>query len=355
MKFTSRLLCLAALAAALLPMTAMASEGRTPIWQPLTIFDPGRYVVTRNVVAGGPVIVIAADGVDIDLNGFVLDSAGGTTVIESSGHSNIAIRNGVLTGASESIRIEFGKNIVIEDVHSVFSGGDAFVLKGVTDFALRRNQISDAGGAGVTVDPFGFVLLTSGVMADNQLERCGVGITVESASSMTLERNRVIGTNAGHGIRVGASTGVLLTENTVRETAGHGIWLDLTNGAKLHNNVVNRAGFIGIEMGASSSSLLLDNVVSESGGPGMFVTGEGNHIERNVLSRNGLAGGGFGLHLIGGFVEPNVYRGNTATGNVGPAPACPFPVSSDFCDSTGGANTSALAAIGGDNMMPFPL
>jgi parallel beta-helix repeat protein len=356
MKFSTRFVCLAALAALLLPMAAMAGEGRTPIWEPTIITDPGRYVVTRNISSGGPVISIAADGVDIDLNGFVLEAPGAPAVIESSGHSQISIHDGTVRSAVDNIFIEFGKNVVIEDVHNNFAAGTAILLSGVTDFALRRNQISDAFGAGISVDPFGVAPFTTGVMSDNLIERAGIGIGVESGSSVTLERNRIYATSTGHGIRVGGSSAVLLTENTVRETAAHGIWLEGSTGCKLHNNLVSLAGFIGIEIGFTTYTLVLDNVVSGSADSGIFVSGEGNHIERNVMSKNGAAGFGFGLHLVGGSpASPNVYRGNTATGNVGPAAACPFPVSLDFCDATGGANMSALSAIGGDNMMPFPL
>jgi hypothetical protein len=61
----------------------------------------------------------------------------------------------------------------------------------------------------------------------------------------------------------------------------------------------------------------------------------------------------YGMMLNG---YSNVYRGNLAEGNAGPAASCPgVPATNDFCDATSG-NTSPLnqpaAGLAGDNMMP---
>ena len=74
----------------------------------------------------------------------------------------------------------------------------------------------------------------------------------------------------------------------------------------------------------------------------------------NVMNANGLAGAiSWGLYFTG---SGNTYRGNTAQGNPGPPPLCPgFPATTDFCDATGGFNTSPFnqpPTLLGDNLMP---
>lgn len=78
-------------------------EPRTPISEPLTITLPGSYyLVTDLTVASGDAIVIAADGVTLDLNGFTIHSS--ATTPEGRGihlmddRRNISILNGFIEG-----------------------------------------------------------------------------------------------------------------------------------------------------------------------------------------------------------------------------------------------------------------
>ena len=134
------------------------------------------------------------------------------------------------------------------------------------------------------------------------------------------------------------------------------MWLSHFESSKVYNNTVTLSRAEGIWLDVlSDDNLSLDNVSSQNDMNGMLVDSNQNHIERNVLNTNGLGAAvpAWGLFLNG---FQNTYRGNTAQGNSGPAAACPgFPATFDFCDGTGGFNTSPFnqpPTLQGDNLMP---
>ena len=79
-------------------------EARTPISSlPFTISASGSYYLTKNLaVTSGNAIVIAVDGVTLDLNGFTISStavsAAGVGILLTGTKRNIEIRNGVISG-----------------------------------------------------------------------------------------------------------------------------------------------------------------------------------------------------------------------------------------------------------------
>ena len=79
-------------------------EARTPIsTTPFTITNSGSYYLTKNLaVTSGHAIVIAADGVTLDLNGFTLSSTeaspSGSGILISGTRRNIQIGNGHIQG-----------------------------------------------------------------------------------------------------------------------------------------------------------------------------------------------------------------------------------------------------------------
>lgn len=342
-------------------LPVVAGEGRIPIYQdPTVITAPGKYIVTRNInsVAGGPIIDIQVSGVDIDLNGMVL-MGGPAPVIHSLGNDNITIRNGTCMTGQEGIRIvgnETGnRKVVIEDVKVIDPEMVGIILEGITDFAIRRTNVIGAGREGIRVDAM--IIMpdggpAQGTLEDNQVENCHTGIYVLNGSSVGVINNRIERMTAGQGIVMEPCAACLISNNTIRRTGTSGIHLMDSSGCKLYNNLVREAGTddatgpVGIWLqGFSDDNLLLHNVVTQSFTDGVFVEGFRNHIEKNVMNRNGVGGSGHGLHLssaIGG--DDNTYGRNTARGN--PGGPCGGPATPDFCDE--GVNNGSF----NDNYMP---
>jgi hypothetical protein len=80
----------------------LSGEVRIPIsYAPFTIKTPGSYYLTRDLYADGDGIVVKADDVTIDLNGYRLIRGGvpgAPTGISMDCRSNVEIRNGVIEG-----------------------------------------------------------------------------------------------------------------------------------------------------------------------------------------------------------------------------------------------------------------
>lgn len=120
-------------------------EPRTPISPtagfPLTLNQPGSYYLTGNInVSGGNVIVIAADDITLDLNGFAISStapfASGSAITLAGGRSRVAISNGL---------VRSGVTYVIGS----FTAGPGFVhglsWSGAAPNSVRVSQLSVCG------------------------------------------------------------------------------------------------------------------------------------------------------------------------------------------------------------------
>ena len=232
---------------------SLAADGAIPIWDFITITEPGSYVLTRNITAidydDYRKITIVADDVDLDLGGFTI------------------------TG-NEPLRAEDVKGLVIHDgtITWVTNAGNGPLLVNVESFALRRLVIRTGDDIALGIGG------RNGVVEDNIISHAETGI-IANVDNVEFARNRISG-------------GIM------------GIEL---NGS--HNKVIGNISDTGINVGGSSN-LILDNRVGM-----MLIGGSENHIERNHCQGSVFIYG-YGLHFQASSND-NVYRGNTARGNNG--------------------------------------
>jgi hypothetical protein len=123
------------------------TAGDTPGY-PITINTPGSYRLSGNltVPAGKHGIVIATDGVTLDLNGFSVSGPPGEHGItdDSVARSRIAIRNGHVNGFSNSVRLLASNHIVVEDMQlAPETAGIAAVVGGFS--RVQRNTVFGNG------------------------------------------------------------------------------------------------------------------------------------------------------------------------------------------------------------------
>jgi hypothetical protein len=211
---------------------------------PVTITEPGGYVLTGNLTvdADTTAIEIMADDVSVDLNGFAilgpnvcsgspvtmcthngtgqpgqgifaplvrLEEADGKAVLgkqeRTRARTNITVVNGTVQGmGADGIRI--GLNSRVEDVHVSNNGGDGIrtetgsVIRGNTAFQNRVNGISSGGGS---------------VVLENTASSNGTtGLLVGRASSVIGNATR---DNGDFGIAVDDSS--VVSENTAQLNA----------------------------------------------------------------------------------------------------------------------------------------
>jgi hypothetical protein len=117
---------------------------------PVTISLPGSYRLSGNlsVPAGTHGIVIASPGVTLDLNGFMISSAGGFgrgITDESSAQPRAAIRNGQIVGFTNSIVLGASDGVIVEDMRMSMQGssGSAVVVGAFS--RVQRNVVAGRG------------------------------------------------------------------------------------------------------------------------------------------------------------------------------------------------------------------
>lgn len=194
-----------------------------------TLNEPGPYVLVKNIDAAGDCFVIAADFVEINLDGYVITGNGtGSAFLEqlAVGRRGVTIRNGVVKGFSSAVFM-LNSAVTVEKINAT---GNTFNAISAGDTSTVRNcQVLDNAGAGVALGQRGMV--TGNVINDNQ----GTGVLVGLGSS-------VIGNAVGRNV-VGIATaeGGLVVNNVSRNNSSYGISMDCP-GAAIANTTSNNLG-----------------------------------------------------------------------------------------------------------------
>ncbi len=241
------------------------------------ISQPGSYYLTANVAgeAGKAGIEITADGVTVDLNGFIVAGAG-TNGISAVGTSlnNIVIRNGtVQLSGIDGINLPDCSNARVEHVTVVSNVG--FGIE-VGSRATVLNCIARANA-------------NTGIIAGNE------SIISDCVSSLN--------TNAGgvnpRGIQAGARA--VISRCVVNNNEGNGLLAGI--GSRLTDCTVASNGFAGI---STAQSCIISGCISQSNASG-FVLDFGTTISACTARDN--TGTGFSINAF------NVVTDCTALGN----------------------------------------
>ena len=199
---------------------------------PVTIDESGSYVLTGNLtgVAGEHGIVIAADGVTLDLNGFVLRGVTDSlaAIATDGARSAVTVTNGTIEGW----------------------GGDGISLRDADGVRISEVTAHNNGASGIAAG--------DGAM----IERCTAYDNLDGMEiSSGVVRDCIARGNTEGGV-------LAVTESTVLSCHATG------NGAN------------GIE--AQSRSVLRENHTSSNGQSGVTVTGSFNTVLDNTSSMDGI-------------------------------------------------------------------
>ena len=230
----------------------------------------------RNVVGcPGTGLVVAGDGVALDLNGHKVSGSGTGTGVEIQG-AGAVVHNGSIVG--------FGDGV---DFTSEQAGG-----------ALKHLRIV-RNGAGVYVEPilraYGAVSIEDSVIAENA--GAATSLTPIGSRDFTLVRSRVTGNGGRYAVYMRLGGLAIFEDNVISGNAGDGVFTrDVV--ARFVGNTVSRNGGNGIDVFDSSATPY----------PYFFAN--------NTANRNGKLGISFNLEII----DPSYADGggNTARGNGDP-------------------------------------
>jgi hypothetical protein len=197
-------------------------SGGRAVTKATTITEPGSYVLLRDIVLeqSGTAILIAADNVSLDLNGYTISGPGNKegVGIAVEAVSSISIHNGNIVDFGTGIRIANGHNVRVE-----------------------RVQIKGEDGGGPPPGEVGVLVLNSRavVVKDNTISKTFLGIFVRGP----LSGGNRIATNTLTGGQNG-QIGICYNPDGSSNPAG-------PKGDLVYNNLISRFN-IGIQTSAQT-------------------------------------------------------------------------------------------------------
>jgi parallel beta-helix repeat protein len=381
-------------AMAVLPLCVCADEGKTPIYEPTIITQPGSYVVTQDIIAasgpGDAIIDIQANDVKVDLNGYSIENTGAAEpVVDASGFFDIFLTNGTLRGGSSGFqasnaavkaRVQL-ENLAIKGASG--HGIDVSTTASGSSMNIKASKVSNAGGNGInastgpsaTVDIVdntvedvtggdGIAVTSTGsiYVGDNTLRDIAyTGVRVTGSQGAVIEDNRILNIGTGGGAEAAISImGAGLPEwgNQIRGNTLSGGGADSVGikvGPDVNGNILSEntaTMFTNGIMVDSSSNIIRGNNIGSSGQDGIVITpaGVGNTIKDNNVGNSGGSGVGDGIKVDGGF---NIVRENQCQSfnnplGVGVSSADPTNVvhSNMLSGNPGGGSTGAIVDPG---------
>jgi hypothetical protein len=155
-----------------------------------TISLPGSYILTRDLTAVGNCLVIEADNVTIDLDGYSItgDGFGDGIWDKNVARENVTVRNGVITNFVRGIWLVQTSHVTIEHVRASKNAHGIVVGKGAI---IRDNVASGNVQRGIDASLEGN-LITGNVANDNGDDGITAG-TGSTVSNNTAQGNADLG------------------------------------------------------------------------------------------------------------------------------------------------------------------
>ncbi len=340
---------------------AYSAEGRIPIYTCTTIDRPGSYILTQKILADGsfcPCLNIIASRVTIDFAGQnieVQDPA--CTGIQVTGTvTDIIIKNGVISGGNDGIRIQdgVGGEYRIENMTIVNVNGIGILVEGTTagfgnpcttgENPARATLVGNVVKAGITSNAYAGLYLhcVEGARVEkNQLRENFVGILIEDVRNSFFDHN-VVTDNVDTGIEMNYSIMNTVSNNIVTKNfdkggiyIGPGSDMNIIEGNNTSTNTDTWSGTGGgiVVDGASFNSIRRNTSTNAGTGIALINGATGNTLEWNHLGNNTNASLFFDATACGNVYGYNRYLGGIVsdgcTGN-------PPNISLDFSGDTNG-------------------
>ncbi|MGH7130637.1 MAG: hypothetical protein ACREJO_01640 [Phycisphaerales bacterium] len=235
--------------------TIGAADGRIPIpggSSAVTLSASGSYVLTGNIVVNsGAAIIISADHVTLDLNGYRLQCTNpgppGTLTV-STDRTDITIRNGIIVGGGSGLDVRNDcLGITITDLHILSTLQYGVLVNSSRSVAVRRCTFTAIGAAATSgVSNITAILFNNSpqpAATDNHINRHNYsgggspvyrGIYATSSTFVHFARNTVAATPGFSGTGIGTDFSGVIKDNCV---LGYGTPFDYGSGVNGGGNV----------------------------------------------------------------------------------------------------------------------
>ena len=247
---------------------SVAVPGGTAITICQTITQPGAYFLAKNLTAGltGHCLVIAADHVTIDFNGYRIKGNGsGDCVRDSGSREGIVLKNGTVTGCFEGINLGNTDACKIEEMRVLENNSTGIH---VADRCLiKNNVVADNDGTGILGEDRTVIL--QNVVVDNGSNGFdGINVDDESVIEQNLvQSNGNSDTGDGHGIHTCESA--VIKNNVCSDNADDGIFVACRGSVIIANSCMNN-GDDGIHAGETAAVHF--NSADNNGGDGFDIS-----------------------------------------------------------------------------------
>jgi parallel beta-helix repeat protein len=294
----------------------------------------------------GDGLVVAADGVNLNLNGHVVASLGtpGTVGVRVVGRRNVTVTGGRVQGFRVGVYLAQTTHSRVAGVTALHNTDVGIVLSGAPD-----NTILDNDAAGSDVGVYLGPASARNVVKANTATENVQGITLDRADGNDIDGNRLSGNSdnliisaagnhihgnivtdaigcpdgCGYGISLEAGRDNTVEGNQVFRTVQDAIRVAAfdpdqpTTGNVVRGNVVRAAAVDGIAVGTTGDGVVLDTVVTgnvavTSDGDGIHVAAATTRVTANVATGNGR----YGIEAVAGTRDGGR---NIAFANRGPA------------------------------------
>jgi hypothetical protein len=200
------LACATALALTL-GAAADALAAPMPINNCRRITRSGSYIVTRNLTANGDCLILAANSVTIDLDGFTITGNGTGIAVATdqlSSRRGYVVRNGLVDGFRRGVDLGNALDVLIEGINA--SACTEVGIAGGFTAVLKNNTVRGAGEVGIQA-------FEGSIVTGNMVTSTTKG-TLNLGNGIVVTRGTVVSGNTsvfndGHGIFAGCPSNIL--------------------------------------------------------------------------------------------------------------------------------------------------
>lgn len=282
-KSTIRPLCIAGAAA--LVVASFAPAGAQAA-EPLTC---GATVTVNTVLtgdldcttSGGDGLIIGADNVVLNLNGFTISGGTSGAGIRVTYRTGTRVLNGTITGFNAGMEIQQSTNTTVTSL-DIAAHDRGINVGGGGGHLLEKNNLHGHGRDAIRI-----AVSISNVIAKNTVTSNVYGIGIADYSSETRVEKNVADGNRYFGISAySGATNTVFEKNVVSNTTFDGISASAdTTFTHLEKNQVTTSGDDGIDIDTPSATLI-KNTSTDNGDLGIEAP-EGVTSEKNLAARNG--------------------------------------------------------------------
>ena len=274
---------------------ALAASG-LPAWaaDPLECGDQVTSSVTLTADltcdGGGDGLVIAADGVVLDLGGHTISGAGAYGAGSGAGvrvaeRQDVTVRNGTIRAFAAGLEIQQSQRVWVSGLD--ISDGDRGVnVGGGGSHLIEKNVIHDNGRDAVRIAVSAGNRVSKNTISGNVF---GIGVA-DGSTGTVVEKNVAVGNGEFGAAAYSGARGTAFLKNIIRGTAKDGLLVTAdTSATLLEKNEVSGSGDDGIDVDTVDATLTKNIVVGNADlgiealdgvrGSGNLASGNGNALQ----------------------------------------------------------------------------